>query len=63
MGLVIVGFGAAHYAERKRVLNRQRELKIANTKLAEANFQLDQALQRRSQDLQELRDWASEEPV
>ncbi len=63
LGLVIVGFGTAHHAERVRLQEAQRELHQANQKLIETNSKLDQNLQKRTEALQEIRTWISDEPI
>jgi K+-sensing histidine kinase KdpD len=63
LGLVIVGFGTAHHAERQRAAIRERELRAANQKLLDDNIKLDQKLQRKNEDLQEIRLWIADESV
>lgn len=62
LGLVIVGFGNSHYTERQRVIARNKELLIANEQLIDHNSKLDQSLQAKTNDLQEIGNWASNLP-
>ncbi|AIE85461.1 DUF4118 domain-containing protein [Fimbriimonas ginsengisoli] len=61
VGLVIVLLGEKERAERRQVLERDKELVIAHAQLAEANEKLEQAVARRTAQLEELRQWAADE--
>jgi K+-sensing histidine kinase KdpD len=61
VGLSIVLLGEAQRAEKRRVLERDRELVEAHARLAEANEALEKAVQSRTAQLEELRNWAADE--
>lgn len=68
VGLTIILLGEAQRMERRRVLLRDRELEVAhkrlaeaNAKLAEANESLKEMVDRRTAQLEELRNWAADD--
>jgi K+-sensing histidine kinase KdpD len=61
LGLFIVAFGEANRLEKLKVLEREKELRKLNARLAEANVELDLAVKRRTADLQEIREYLADE--
>lgn len=61
LGLVIVWFGESLRLEKLRVQAKERELQEANRELGEAKAQLEKLLQRRTDELTEIKRWAAEE--
>ena len=63
LGMIIIGFGVKVRLERDRVIVRENELLALKQQLLEVNVQLKEVLERRTQDLQEIRDFIAEEVI
>jgi len=61
VGVTVVLFGEAHRAGEMQVKQREKELKKALEELAAANAQLEAMVERRTEELKEIRRWAAEE--
>jgi len=61
VSITVVLFGEAHRVGEMRVKQREKELKKALEELAVANAQLEAMVERRTEELIEIRRWAAEE--
>lgn len=61
VGIVIILFGEAVRRQQRRLMERERELRIANAELAQAKAQLESLVERRTEELVEIRRFVAEE--
>ncbi len=63
VGAVIILFGEAQRRERRRALDGENNLRIAHEELAKANAQLEELLQKRVEELSEIKRYVAEEEL
>ncbi|MGV3614679.1 MAG: DUF4118 domain-containing protein [Fimbriimonas sp.] len=61
VGVAIILFGGALRAQKRRVLEREEELRVANAELAAAKAKLESLVERRTEELKEIRRFVADE--
>jgi K+-sensing histidine kinase KdpD len=61
VGIAIILFGGALRAQKRRILEREEELRIANAELADAKAKLESLVERRTEELKEIRRFVADE--